>query len=443
MSTLLPAIFGWNANAPKTAKMPRFFFAVLVATVAGFYIANSYSVALTEFMISAKWVPQIALTLVAAYMLYSRPSPAVPIALLLPMLALLLICIVGLATSVDPAYSLLSLVTVGGTIVGGYLVSALIVATDSRRAFFELLAMAGRIVIVGTVLCILLGLNLGRGAGLSAWTDNPNTLALIMSPSLVIFIAGCIERRPGWIFWHAAFFVIGFYLLWATNSRASVIWIALSLCAFWVYRRGPGFAVLAAMAALFVLIGWWNPIKEYVIELLGLRWSVRNIGASPLSGREEVWRIGWQLFKDRPFNGYGLGSSQQLIRAEMWKFVRHQGLHFHSSYIMTMVETGIFGLLAFVAAIGGTLTRAIGDAARTRVLPRESWPLAALPFALIVGSLGHAVFESWLLAAGNANMLLFWTWAWMVHHQAQVKVRAVVVRPAPSVAMKPGAALPA
>jgi len=443
MSGLLPALFGWDDPAPKSTRMPPLFGFALLVTVVTFYLANSYSVALTDFLSNGKWVPQIGVTLVAAYMLYSRPSPTLPLPLLLPLLAMLAIATVGVWSSVDPNYSLLSLVTIAGTVVGGYLISALIVATDSRRAYFELLGMLGRIVIVVTILFALAGLNLGRGAGLTAWSDNPNTLALIMAPSLVVFMAGCIERRPGWPVWHAAFFIVGFYLLWATNSRASAIWIGLSLGAFWIYRRGPGFSVLLAMITLIVLIGWWNPIRAYAIDVLGLRWSVRNIGISPLSGREEVWRIGWQLFKERPLNGYGLGSSQELIRGEMWKFVRHQGLHFHSSYIMVMVELGIFGLLAFAAAMFSTLGRAIADSGRTRILPRENWPLAALPFALIVGSLGHAVFESWLLAAGNANMLLFWTWVWMVHHQAQVKIRARIVREAPPAPLPAGAALPA
>lgn len=450
----MPAIFGWDDGAPKAAKMPPLFYFMLLLTIVGFYLSNSYSVELTEFLSSGKWVPQIAVTLVAAYMLYSRPSPTMPITLLLPMLALLIVATVGIWTSINPSYSALAYVTILGTVVGGYFISALIVATNTRRAYFDLLAMLGRVVIIATILFAVAGLNLGRGAGLTAWSDNPNTLALIMCPSLVVFMAGCIERRPGWPFWHGAFFIIGFYLVWATNSRASAIWIGISLAAFWIYRRGPGFTAFAAIIGLIILIGWWYPLKEFVIDVLGLRWSSRNIGISPLSGREEVWRIGWELFKERPLTGYGLGSSQDLIRHDSWKFVRHQGLHFHSSYIMTAVELGIFGLIAMGTILVVTLGRAIAHSGRTRVLPREHWPLAALPFALIAGSLGHAVFESWLLAAGNANMLLFWTWVWMVHHQAQVKIRAVIVREdepsapipvraAPARPITPGAPLPA
>jgi O-antigen ligase len=362
--------------------------------------------------------------------------------MLVPMMAMLTVALINSWTSPEVGPTLLSLVTVAGSITCAYFVSALVVATDSRRAYFELMAILCRIMIVTTVLFVFAGFNFGRGAGLTGWTDNPNTLAMMLAPGMVVFLAGCIERRPGWQFWHGAFFVVGFYLIWATNSRASVIWVALALGAFWLYRRGPGLTVVLTMLALIILIGWWVPIKVYMIDMLGLNWSSRNFGISPLSGREEVWRVGWHLFLERPILGYGLGTSSELIRIEAYKFVRHQGMHFHSSYIMAMVELGLIGLVALMTAIVLTLARAVRYSGHTRVLPRESWPLAALPFALVIGALGHAIFESWLIAAGNVNMLLFWTWIWMIHHQSQVKIRAVIRREEP-MPMHPGAMLPA
>ena len=444
MSKLLPVFFGTDVEAPKAPPIPYAARVLLIATIASFYVASAFESPVTALMLSLKWVPLGALGIVAAYQLHSRPAPHFPMMIAVPMVALLLIAIVTSWTSTDVSRAALTVFTVTMTIVTGYFVSALIVATNSRRAFFELLATAGRVVIGITCLFALAGLNLGRGAGLSAWSDNPNTLAAILAPLLVVFLAGCIERRPGWAFWHGTFFVIGFYLVWATNSRASTIWILLSLGALWLYRRGPGLAVLLAMVSLIVVIGWWFPIKEYVVETLGLNWSMRDNGISPLSGREEVWRIGWDLFQKRPLAGYGLGTSPELLKIEAWRFVRHQGLHFHSSYIMMMVEIGIFGLIAAMTGIVFTLIRGMAHAGRTRLLPRENWPLAALPFALIAGALGHALFESWLIAAGNPNMMLFWSWVWMVHHQAQVKIRKVIVREVPdTVTMPAGAALPA
>ena len=443
-STLLEALIGRKEDRAKRAPLPPRFLLVLITAIWVSYLGNGFASPLTALMLQAKWGALGLLAITAAYMLSTRPSPKFPVLMVLPMFALFVVSVVGSWGSHDFFFTLLSVFTVTMTILAGYYVSALIVATDSRRAFFELLAISGRVIVGVTALMMVAGINLGRGSGLSAWSDNPNTLAAIIAPLLVVFIAGCIERRPGWIVWHAAFFIVGFYLIWATNARASTLWVLISLAGFWLYRRGPGFSVIATIIGLIILIGWWFPIKEFVIEELGLRWSVRDTGISPLSGREEVWRVGWNLFWKRPFIGYGLGTSQELVRLEDWRFVRHQGLHFHSSYITVMVELGAFGLISLGTALLATLGRAIGHSGVTRILPRESWPVAALPFALIVGALAHGMFESWLLAAGNANMLLFWTMVWMVHHQSQLSVRRVgTVREESPLPRYPAAPLPA
>lgn len=432
MSTLITAALGLDDLTPKSPRMPGRLYFMVALTFGTIYLSSSFGSPLSRILIQAKWLPLGMMGMTALYLLYRRPSPSFPLTMVVPMVGLFAVAALNSWTSHNVGFSLLSLVTVGGTITVGYLVSKLVVATDSRRHFFEVLAHLCRIMIGITAIFIVLGMNLGRGAGLSAWAENPNTLGMMLAPGMVIFLAGCIERRPGWPFWHAFFFIIGFYLIWATNSRATVIWIGIALAAFWLYRRGPGFSVLLVMAVLIVGIGWWYPIKMAMIDILGLNWNPRDFGVSPLSGREEVWRVGWELFWKRPILGYGLGTSIDLISAESFRFIRHQGMHFHSSYIMTMVELGLAGLVALMSALVLTLGRALGYAGHTRVLPRESWPLAALPFAMVVGGLGHAVFESWLIAAGNVNMLLFWTCVWMIHHQSQVKIRAVIRREEPA-----------
>lgn len=441
MSSLFSATLGLDDKTTQSPRLPKPLLIMLTVTLLAVYASNSFSSPLTAVLFQAKWLPLGILGVTAAYVLHSRGSPTFPLLMAVPMLGLFGVAVLSSWSSPDVGGSFLSLVTVAGSILVAYYVSALVVASDSRRAYFELLANFCRGMIVLTVICVLLRINLGRGSGLTAWADNPNTLAMMLTPGMVVFIAGCVERRPGWQVWHAAFFVIGFYLIWVTNSRAVVIWLGLSIAALWLYRRGPGFTVILAMIGVIILVGWWIPIREFAIDLLGLRWNSRNYGISPLSGREEVWSMGWDLFQRRPILGYGPGTSMELIRVESYKFVRHQGLHFHSSYIMALVELGLLGFIAMMSAIGVTIVRAVRHSGRTRVLPRESWPLNGLPFAMIIGSMGHAVFESWLLNAGNLNMMLFWTWMWMVHHQSQVKIRAVIRREVPLPSIQPGAAL--
>jgi O-antigen ligase len=422
MGVYAPPIRGAN-------PIPRLLFWALVITVGVFYASNTFNSALSQFLLTAKWAPLAALFAIALGMLTTRRTPALPIVMTLSLAALLMISVAGLGGSVDREFSVLSIITISATITAAYALSALLVASGSRRAFFDMLAIYGRVMIVMAAVFAVLGVDLGRGGGFAAWTDNPNTLGLMLAPPVIIFFAGCIERRPGWQIWNLAFLILGLYLIWITNARATIIWLLLSFVTFAIYRQGPKVSLLAVMLAAIIIIGWWYPIKMFVIELLGLNRTLRDTGISPLSGREEVWRIGWNLFLDRPLLGYGIGSSQDLLRMESWRFVKHQGFHFHSTYIMMLVETGLFGFFAFMTTLVLTLWRGLADTARTRLLPPEQWVTAALPLALVVGSMGHALFESWLLASGNGTMLLFWTWVWMIHHQSAIRVRAMIRRP--------------
>lgn len=444
MSRLLPALFGSDrAQADASPRMPKALFLALTLTLLIFYASNAFSSGVTNVLLIAKWGALGILLLVSLTLLTGvRRAPAPPIVAIFPVTLLMILALISAALSVDMPFSMLAFVSVLATVSCAYILSAVIIATDSRRAFFELLANLGRLMIAISAVFFVLRVDLGRGGGFSGWSANPNTLAMMLVPSVVIFFAGCIERRPGWQWRHAAFLLVGVYLIWATTSRAGIVWLALSLPAFWIYRRGLAVSSIPAMVALIVVIGWWEPVSGLVIDYLGLDLIPSRYVTTPLSGREEVWRIGWNLFLQRPYAGYGIGMSTELLTAESWRFIRHQGLHFHSSYIAAAVETGLPGLLALVATLITALLRGLGDAERTRMLPKEGWLLSALPWAMLVGSMGHALFETWLLAAGNVNTLMFWVCFWVIHHQTQIQVRPAAPPARPPLA-HPAAALPA
>lgn len=435
-------------TAPKSvhvigsgAKMPWPLMVGIGSMLVVFILATTYNSPLSRAASALKWatLPLVIMTVSAT--LYRRPMPAIPRFMAIVVIGALAAGFASLWGASDRLDSMMSLVVVLIVILCGYLSSAAIVATDSRRAFFDLVAMICRVVVVLGTLFYLARINLGRGAGFAGWVDNPNTLASFLAPGLVVLIAGCIERRPGWKIWYLPFAVLGTALLWVTGARASLVWFVMSMGAFFFYRRGPGVNAMITVILALILLIWWEQISAFVTNFLQLNANpYLQTAPGPLSGREEVWRIGWDLFKQRPFLGYGMGSSTELLNLASYKFVRHQGLHFHSSYIMVLVETGLLGFVPFVLLLVHTLIRGFGDARRTQMLPRESWPTASLPIVILFGALGHATFESWIMAAGNVNTPLFWILAWMVHHQAQIPVRAVRIVEAPAA---PSAAPPA
>lgn len=430
-------------KAPVAAnRLPKPVYYTLVATLVMFLAANTFVNPVSGAINALKWVPLACLCAAALVAFRGRKLPECPPVMLILMLAFVMTGSVSAATSVIGINSFGAMASVLLVVLTGYALAALIVSTGSRRSFFELIATLTRIMVVAAVLFRLAGINLGRAGGFTGWVDNPNTLAAMIAPGFIIFIAGCLERRPGWQYWHLPFLVVCVPLMLATEGRASYLWVIVSIGSFWIYRRGSWPAAVALMIFAIVMIGWWEPITSALAHWAQLDIAPERGSAdgSPLSGREEIWRIGAELFGDRPIFGYGMGSSMAIITPLQWRFVRFQGLHFHSSYLMSAIETGLIGLLVLLAIIIATIARGVADSKRTRVLPREEWPTAALPFALFTGALAHAIFKSWLIAGGNVNAPLFWTMVWLIHFQAQVPIRRVVQRAAAAMPRRRGLA---
>jgi len=422
---------GWLGGTAHV-QIPRSIYIPLAATLVMFLASNTFYTAATVLMNAVKWAPMGLLLVMGMSALSGRRYPQCPPTLFFALMLMFGLGVVGSYLGLQPAFGILPLVSVVLCIGTAYVAAAALVVTDSRRAFFDLIAVLGRVMLVACVLFYLARINMGRGQGFAAWVDNPNTLAAMLAPSAVVFFAGCIERRPGWIKWDLSFLIVALPMIALTNGRASFIWVGLSMLVFWLYRRGSWITMIAAIVATIAMIGWWDVILAAIGHWLQVDIAPeRAAKVGPLSGREEVWRIGWQLFTERPTFGYGFGSSQILLQAESWRFVRHQGIHFHSSYLMSLVETGLFGFILFMVTLIATIVRGILDGRRTRLLPRESWPTTALPLAMMIGAMGHALFESWLIAAGNVNTLMFWTCVWLIHFQAQIPLRAVPQNRAP------------
>lgn len=422
---------GPSLAIPPKQKFPRLVYYALMATLVMFLAANTFGSTITSVINATKWGPLVVLGVLALGALKGRRTPEFPPIVLIWIVVFALVSLISAYVSFIGAASFASLLTVALVVLTGYAVAALVVATDSRRMFFDLIGMLGRIMVGGALLFFIAGVDLGRGGGFAAWVDNPNTLASMMAPGCVVFMAGCLERRPGWQYWHLPFLLLSIPLIIVTEGRASYVWVLVSALSFWVYRRGSWPAAFVLMIGLIVLIGFWEPIKDAFMHWAQLDIAPQRASEiGPLSGREEVWRVGSELSAAKPLFGYGPGSSTPLIMSEQFRFVRFQGAHFHSSYIMALVETGWLGLVALLGVLISTIVSGLVDSKRKRVLPRESWPTAALPFAMFMGALGHALFESWLIAGGNVNAPLFWTLVWLIHFQAQVPIRAVRRNPA-------------
>ena len=104
--------------------------------------------------------------------------------------------------------------------------------------------------------------------------------------------------------------------------------------------------------------------------------------------RVELWRQNLPKAQQKPLTGLGLGSIVQ---------ESDTSAHVHSDYVRALVETGVFGFLAFVWLL---LSAAVGCAVAMRWARRSgSVPLQAAAVA------GFAAAVAYILASGDSNLM--------------------------------------
>ena len=110
-----------------------------------------------------------------------------------------------------------------------------------------------------------------------------------------------------------------------------------------------GGLVIAGLAVLYFWPGRSGTIYEMSQVLHG------HLADEFGSHRGQIWKQAWQLFKERPLLGGGPGTTSLRFDIQWYSEVRNQNVAVtnpHNVYLGYLVNTGILGLLPYLAAIG-------------------------------------------------------------------------------------------
>lgn len=275
-----------------------------------------------------------------------------------------------------------------------------------NSGYFDLVVYVGKLVILTNFMLYMIGINLGRGYSdrFSGWTDNPNTLAMLIAPTVImLFVDSFIMAKKGNVV-RLAFLFAGIFLLVKTGSRAGLLWVIIALFGYVIVRQTSAWLFMASIAALMIIL----VIGEDIYDLLYATMSRDNYraGGDILTGRSEVWPFGLSYFYQKPLLGYGLGSSEKIIGGH--DFDIHVGLHFHSSYLTAAVEVGAIGLFSMIVCFLTTILRSYYYFSSNGFYKQGDSRYIIVAFMIFFGALFNAIFESWLLSPGNVNFILFW-----------------------------------
>jgi O-antigen ligase len=160
------------------------------------------------------------------------------------------------------------------------------------------------------------GLEIARMHGMG----HPNALGRSASIFALICLAGYRQRHFSWPLaaWGVVF---GWVTIWASLSRTALVACLLSILVFhralfrhrWVLV-GFGPLCLLVVAGLIFIDSYYG-LEQVTTRVLT---NASKTGDADeifsVTGRTEIWAYSWQLIKDRPWLGYGSGTSPLLLQ---------------------------------------------------------------------------------------------------------------------------------
>lgn len=234
------------------------------------------------------------------------------------------------------------------------------------RAKKPLMAMllGGRLAVLGLLAWSLHfwwqnGMELHPAIRLEAGAQNPGVLGQLASV-LTLWLGWRWRQVPSlinllWVFASVCPVI-------AAGGRSHIVVMAaglilISLIAAWHARKSLRYWYLGVIIFAVVLIGGlgkalaprlllaWQEVRHYQHD------STAAVGTS-VGNRVGLYHVAWQAFPDSPWIGFGAGTSKAVVEkyspiAAQFAAIRH----YHQQLVQVVMETGLIGLFACIAAL--------------------------------------------------------------------------------------------
>lgn len=178
--------------------------------------------------------------------------------------------------------------------------------------------------------------------------ENPNMLGeylILLIPLAVGMFVGYGEgmRRIPALFCLGC---MGVCLLMTWSRGAWLGLIAAALLFLFIWHRRAVWLIFAGIASI--------PILPYILpaSIIGRFTSIGNLGDSSTSYRMYIWRASCEMIRDYGWTGIGIGEGAWGKVYPMYAYLGVETApHSHNLFMQIWIETGIGGLLIFVAVL--------------------------------------------------------------------------------------------
>ena len=186
---------------------------------------------------------------------------------------------------------------------------------------------------------------------------HPNTLGAVASTGGIVLIGSRLLWNWAWTrSWWLPGLAICLVSLYVSRSRSSLLATFIVLTILFVVRRQIWFltitvAVAGILLALFPYVDAINHVPDQIGAYILRGQTSKDVMTG--SGRDELWAIALQSFKDSPWFGHGYFTITSSGSLFVWKKQQFQTAHNLALHLLT--GTGIFGTALFIWGIGASL----------------------------------------------------------------------------------------
>jgi exopolysaccharide production protein ExoQ len=270
------------------------------------------------------------------------------------MLALPILATMSTLWSTNPSGSLRAGLEYGATVCIGIAAARCV----SRRAILTSLMVAQAILTAASLLA-------ARVPGTFGLFGSKNQLAAFAAMQLIISASYALSSKETWLFrGFAAVLAVEAFLGFVIGRSAGALVALLSAVAFVlslrieVGRRTWLYIVSLPLVLCGVVmisdIGWDT------ITIAGLQGLGKD---ATLTGRTDLWLAGWEQIREHFLLGTGykaFWTPGNPVAERIWTqfgIFGKTGFHFHSTFVNTGVDLGIFGVFVLVVVLGLSIAR--------------------------------------------------------------------------------------
>jgi O-antigen ligase len=198
---------------------------------------------------------------------------------------------------------------------------------------------------------IILNSDFTQFSRLGSDLGNVNTIGTIIGISVLLCFYFLLEEKR---YIYILFIIIMAVVILLTGSRGALLFTLVNILAFLFFINRNGvykrlkFIILSVLLLLIVYYLTFN--VPFLYQTLGIRlesmFTILGGGSSnegSIYTRSTMIEAGIEMFKDRPFTGYGIGNYGTVYSSDFGG----RNTYAHNNLIELIVGTGIFGMIFF------------------------------------------------------------------------------------------------